>query len=296
MHDLITEPLITVRNKDKELGMTLPQVLAACARDEVEDFPHLRAHQEHPWHALLAQLSAIAAVNAGLDEMPVEQEAWSLMLRDLTKDEFPDGEPWHLVIEDQSKPAFLQPPNGNPRFTRRYPTEVSPDAMDVTFGSRRHETKDGTIVRPEPDHWLYALTAVQTANGLTGRSLYQVSRMNGGYANRHGFSVTPSTRWGRHITRDATVLTRHCQGAAVKHLLLWTHPWEGWKDEFIRMKDVHPHELYIEVCRRLRLFHDAAGTIRNARGTSRSPRTDSKGQFGKVSDPWTLTQTKTATT
>ena len=39
---------------------SLPALLAALAADTVRDFPALRPHQRHPWHAFLSQLAAIA--------------------------------------------------------------------------------------------------------------------------------------------------------------------------------------------------------------------------------------------
>ena len=295
MMNILTDPVITVTRARASTTMTLPEVLAACARDEIDDFPHIRAFQEHPWHALLAQLAAIAAIDSGLTGMPDDEATWTQALAALTKDEFPGQEPWHLVVEDQEKPAFLQPPTMDPGFTRHSPVDRSPDTIDLTVGSRRHEVKDGIIGRPLPDHWIYALTSTQTSNGYTGKRQHGISRMNLGYANRHGFSITPSTRWGRHIMRDAAVLARARQGSPVRHLLLWTRPWAGKKGETIALEELEPRELYIEICRRLRLFQDERGTVRAARGTSLSPRLDAKEKLGDVGDPWTLVQKGKAT-
>ena len=36
---------------------SLPELMAAMAADTVRDFPALRPHQRHPWHAFLVQLA-----------------------------------------------------------------------------------------------------------------------------------------------------------------------------------------------------------------------------------------------
>ena len=51
----------------------------------------------------------MAMHRAGLAEPPRDAEEWLRIIRALTAD-YPDGEPWHLVVEDITKPAFMQPP------------------------------------------------------------------------------------------------------------------------------------------------------------------------------------------
>ena len=238
-HNLLTEPLLTVALPDGPATLSLPETLAACARDDVEDFPHLRAFQEHSWHAFLAQLAAMAMVDNGLPEPPQEPTAWRLMLEALTAQEFPAQEPWHLAVEDQDRPAFLQPPTLQRRFTELagrsgagFPSLAqTPGDIDLPVNSRHHDVKAGTAQNPAPDHWIFALVSCQTGAGFGGNSLYGISRMNRGYGNRHGFSITPSTRWGTHIARDARVLAQAHRGSAVRHLLLWTIPWQGGRDD-----------------------------------------------------------------
>ena len=55
---LLDEPLIRWRSTDGGTlqSASLPQLLAAMAANEVRDFPALRPHQRHPWHAFLVQL------------------------------------------------------------------------------------------------------------------------------------------------------------------------------------------------------------------------------------------------
>jgi len=66
-HSLLNEALVRwrcVARGDLQRS-SLPDLFAAMARDEVRDFPALRPHQRHPWHAFLAQLAAIALHRAG---------------------------------------------------------------------------------------------------------------------------------------------------------------------------------------------------------------------------------------
>ena len=121
--------------------------------------------------------------------------------------------------------------------------------------------------------------------------------MNSTYGNRHGFSITPSLRWGAHVARDARVLASTHQGALIRHLLLWTIPWPGLKNDIIDPQRLRPWPLYIEICRRIRLFdpESAPGHIQAAVGTSKSRRIDAKDLKGLLDDPWTLQQKNKAT-
>ena len=110
MYNLLTEPLIRYdQSGGGRVVASLPQVYAALLADEVEAFPALRPHQRHAWHAFLVQLGAMAMHQAGLAELPETAGEWAGLLRGLTPD-WPDEEPWQLVVDDITKPAFMQPP------------------------------------------------------------------------------------------------------------------------------------------------------------------------------------------
>ena len=296
MTNLLTDHPITTTTTSGPEAHSLPETLAACITDQIEDFTHLRPFQEHPWHAFLTQLGAIAMVKADLTTPPDTPAGWYAALESLTRDSFPEQEPWTLVVDDLQLPAFMQPPPGDPKFLSKYPSSPTPDSIDLTIGSRRHDVKDGVATAPSDDHWIYALISIQTAQGYSGPYLQRISRINQAYGNRHAFSITPSTRWGRHITRDMTILATQFAGADVDNLLLWTYPWTGLKGDTISLDDLHPWPIYIEVCRRLRLHTDEAGVIRATRGTSRSKRIDDQDRLGEVQDPWQLYQENKVTT
>src|SRR5690606_14356660 len=166
MFNLLAQPIISAA----PLGpLTLPGVLAALARDEVDDFPALRAHQGMFWHMFLVQLAALALHGAGETEIPEEEETWRRLLRGLTKD-FPDDEPWCLVVDDWAKPAFMQAavpsdliiigPSGNKLFKFPSKSEVektvySPDALDILITAKNHDLKRDTARGAEAEDWLF---------------------------------------------------------------------------------------------------------------------------------------------
>ena len=308
--NLLEDPVISTRLEQgpSPFGqLTLPEVLEACAHDAIEDFPYLRTFQEHPWHALLTQLAALAMVNVGMTTFPDTADVWQMILADLTEDEHPGQEPWHLLVEDQDRPAFLQPPTLDPTFITKarlnpQPARprlfLTPDAIDIPVASRHHEVKTGHTHEPKTEHWLFALVSCQTAHGYSGPYTYGISRMNGAYSNRHSFSITPSHRWGAHIVRDATVLAREYEHNEVRHLLLWLRPWQGLKNEAIDPESIRPWPLYVEICRRMRLRPDPAvpGAIQAAASTTRSRRIDAGARKGLMDDPWTLAHKDRSTT
>ncbi len=59
--NLLDVPLVTVTDPSgsRASRRTLPETLAALVCGDVGDFPRLRPHQRHVWHALLVQLSAL---------------------------------------------------------------------------------------------------------------------------------------------------------------------------------------------------------------------------------------------
>ena len=71
---LLDRPLLTTLDPSGcgTLRRTLPGVLAGLVRDEISDFPKLRPHQRHVWHAFLVQIAALATLGG---EPPPEDEA-----------------------------------------------------------------------------------------------------------------------------------------------------------------------------------------------------------------------------
>ena len=295
--NLLSDAVMTIRSDGGDLRTTLPGLYAMAARGEDAELTAIRPHQRHAVHATLCQIGAIALISAGLTECPDSPEAWWALLNGLTEQEFPGQEPWQMVVADITMPAFLQPPVTRPELADQYRrTFRTPDEIDLTVGSKRHDVKDGRIQQAEPEHWLYALINCQCAGGFEGAWVYGVSRMNQGYGNRHGFSVTPNTRTGPHLRRDIDTLAMNHRRDDVAGHLLWTRSWDGTAEESIGIEQMATPALYVEAGKRMRLIRGPDGRIHAARATSRSARIDPAETKGRTEDPWTVTTDQKAVT
>ena len=295
--NLLQSPIIRVTAGNGRLEtVSLPEVYQALMLDEVEAFPALRPHQRHPWHAFLTQLGAIALHRSGKDELPTSAKDWRSRLLNLTAD-WPDDEPWCLVVDDITQPAFMQPPVVSVSADRDYKTEVpTPDGLDLLVTSKNHDLKVSTAAAPEADDWVFALVTLQTSAGFSGSGNYGISRMNGGTGSRPAFTLTPSTRPGLHLRRDMAALLECRERLLIDYpmrndgiALLWTTPWEGQEAEALPLKALEP--FYIEICRRIRLRREGGRKFRAVRATSAAtrigPKKAMKALKGVVGDPWT---------
>ena len=304
MFNLLTEPLIRFHHSvNGHVEASIPEVYAALMDDEVEAFPALRPHQRHAWHAFLVQLGAMAMHRAGLDEPPESAEEWAKIIRGLTP-VYPDDEPWQLVVDDITKPAFMQPPARSAEKLAEYlykmvkgkhepkngekEKALSPDELDMLVTSKNHDLKSAVATQAHTDDWIFALATLQTMEGFGGARNYGISRMPSGYGNRPAFSLTPSTRPGGHFKHDLIALLKHRQSMLEEYpmtdsgiSLLWVIPWDGTKAESKLLTKMEPY--YIEVCRRVRLKKES-GKVVAARANSDAKRiVDAKGLTG---DPW----------
>ena len=294
MHNTLEEKLVCVDHSAKErVKASLPEVYATLMADEVDAFPALRSHQRHAWHAFLVQLGAIAMHNAGISDPPEDADQWHRIIRALTKDEFPDDEPWSLVVEDITKPAFMQPPAPHPSKQSDYKNTVTtPDALDMLVTSKNHDLKSSIAAQANPDDWIFALISLQTMQGFSGNKNYGISRMNGGMGSRPAFGITPSERFGAHVKRDMMVLLE-CRHSLVEelqlqkkgHSLVWTLPWDGAPAEALLLDSMDP--FYLEVCRRIRLCQDDGENVYAISAPSNAARMESKALKGITGDPWT---------
>ena len=289
MFNLMTEPLFRFDQSGKpRSNASLPQVYAALMANEVDAFPALRPHQRHAWHAFLVQLGAMAMHHAGLSQPPGDADEWQALIRGLTPD-WPGDEPWQLVIDEITKPAFMQPPASSQEREKEYKSEVStPDELDMLVTSKNHDLKSSVATQASVDDWVFALVSLQTMEGFGGKSNYGISRMPSGYGNRSAFSITPSIRLGLHIRRDIVALMEHRQAILEEYPmidkgigLLWVLPWDGTNAEMLLINQMEP--FYIEICRRVRLQYtdNQLSALRTTSGGRRIA--DFKGLTG---DPW----------
>jgi CRISPR system Cascade subunit CasA len=303
--NLLDDPVFTVRTPAGQDMCSLPRIYALLGRDEVEGFAKLQAHQKQAWHCFLAQLGAIATEDR---EMPDAEGGWREALAALA-----EPEAWNLYTKDLRKPAFMQPPGPDwalealaestrrealnpytenvdrPGLTRLLMpvkkredfSEIHPTEYDVPVLSKSHALKLRRMHTPEPEHWVYLLVNVQTT-GFYSPGGRRNSRMNGSYASRPFFGLTPSLRLGQWIMHDIRVLKEHVSEIEEHYdyernvtPLLWTEPWDG--KESIELKELHP--LYIDCARRIRKGHV---WMKSTTSTERVAGA-AKGQTG---DPW----------
>lgn len=285
--DLLDEALIHMRGVDGRVApYSLPAVLGALAGGHVfGDFPALQAHQRHPWYAFLVQVAAIAMHRAGLDAPPTDPDTWRSLLLALSDTR---REPWCLVVDDPAHPALLQA--AAPDVAGFKSVLGHPDELDILITSKNHDVKALRIDAPAPEHWLFALIALQTMQGYPGRGYYGIARMNGGSGNRPAVGHQPSLGWGARFRRDvagllaarSTLADTYGYRADGGVELLWLPPWD--RETPLSLGELGP--LFVEICQAVRL--EWRGDRIVARKTTQgAARVDAKAQSGRTGDPWT---------
>lgn len=291
-YSLLSDPLFSVRNQaHQRVMLTLPGVLSSLEEGSITAFEALQIHQRQAWHSFLIQLAALGVSRSKRASTPRNAEVWKGSLLTLT-----DGleEAWTLVVNDLSKPAFMQPPipEGSLEAAHYKLDVTTPDDLDILVTSSNHDVKSNRITAPFIEHWLYAVIVEQTMEGFLGRGNYGIVRMNGGFGNRPQIGMTPSLDWSTCFQRDLAMLLSARKQIIDKYdynnegvALLWLLPWDGKKASAIALNKCDP--FFIEVCRRLR-FQEQDGGLRCWRANTMGPRIgvsdDLKGITG---DPWT---------
>jgi CRISPR system Cascade subunit CasA len=287
---LLTEPLIRYRRADdgRTVAASLPELFVALAADEVRDYPALRPHQRHPWHAFLVQLAAIALHKAARTDAFKTADEWSAALMAVTPDD-PDGAAWCLVTPPD-RPALLQAAVVGGSIAEWKSRSFAADEIDMLVTSKNHDVKGSRARRSQPEDWLFALLSLQTQEGFLGAGNYGISRMNGGFASKPGVGVAAvglqGARWARDIgallaQRERTVEERGLQGEDGL-ALVWLAPWDGLGS--LSFSSLDP--FYIEICRRIRL--QSSGDAITSVGTgSKAARIAAKELNGLTGDAWT---------
>lgn len=287
---LLTEPIIRYRRASdgEPVNVSLPQLFVALVEDQVRDYPALRPHQRHPWHAFLVQLAAIALHKAGRTVAFETADEWRDALLTLTPDD-PDGAAWCLV-SPPGRPALLQAAVAGASISDWKSAAFAADEIDMLVTSKNHDVKGSRAYRSQPEDWLFALLSLQTQEGFLGAGNYGISRMNGGFASKPGVGVAavglPGARWARDIAsllaqRGRTVEAHGLQdegGLA----LVWLAPWDGLGSLSFAKLD----PFYIEICRRIRL-QSTGGKITSVGTGSKAARIAAKELNGLTGDAWT---------
>ena len=287
---LLTEPLVRYRRvgDGRTINASLPELFVALAADEVRDYPALRPHQRHPWHAFLVQLAAIALHKAERPTGVDTADEWRDTLLALTPDD-PDGAAWCLV-SPPNRPALLQAAVVGGSIAEWKSAAFAADEIDMLVTSKNHDIKGSRVRRSQPEDWLFALLSLQTQEGFLGAGNYGISRMNGGFASKPGIGVAAvglhGARWARDVSallaqRERTVEERGLQ-ADDGLALVWLAPWDGLGSLSFAKLD----PFYIEICRRIRLR--SVGDAITSIGTgSKAARIAAKELNGLTGDAWT---------
>lgn len=294
MLNILNERVIrTTLTRGDTARLSLPQVYDAMAADAVAGFPGLRRHQEHAWHALLAQLGAIASHAGGRDRVPTGAAGWHKALSRLTGGA--DGaHAWNLIEPDVHKCAFLQPAAspGMETYRRRVPC---PDDLDVLVTAANHDVKRSVARCAQADDWIFTLVSVQTCGDYQGGGKQRIVRMNGGHSSRAGVGLAPADGdRGAHLFHDIRRMLQRRERLLERYrtmfaaegglALLWTAPWRG--DDPLPLDGGELDPYFVEVCRQIRLAEED-GEIVGWDRTTKAPRIDGKAAAGNVGDFWT---------
>lgn len=287
--NLLDEQLLHYRRTDtgERIATTLPELFVAMTQDHVRDFPALRPHQRHPWHAFLVQLAAIALHRAEQTKPFATTTEWRAALLALTPNDS-DGAAWCLV-SPVNKPAFMQAPEPSGSISNWKNCLIAADELDMLVTSKNHDLKAARMSCSSPQDWVFALVSLQTQEGVLGSGNYGISRMNRGYGSRCGVGIHPKGNWGARWQRDLTSVIDGRNTAIDSfafiskggHALVWTIPWDG--NSSLSFESLDPW--YIEICRCIRLAHSPDGLMAFAT-SSKAPRIAAKERNGITGDPW----------
>lgn len=293
-------PLFPIDTRVGRETVSLPDVFARLCDGSLLGFDGLAAHQRPGWSLFLYQTAALALVRSGDADAVGDDAAW----RDLAdpaawRERLAALTPgcaetaWSLVVDDVTRPAFLQPPIRRRSIDDYKPVAETPDELDVLVTAKGHDVKPARAGAPAPHDWVYALTNLQTMQGYSGRGNFGIARMNGGFASRPMFMLAPSADPGTCFRRgvEAALAARAAaldlEGGYYRddgHALLWLEPWDD--DSALALADLDP--LFVEVCRRIRLVRRAEGCIEARGRPSQSARVQvPKEAKGNLGDAWT---------
>lgn len=305
MHDLLTDPLIGVRTREGARRLALPELLATLSAGEIDGYTGLRAHQADPWHVFLVQLAASIQARRPTGSLPTDADYWREGLLDLAED---CREAWQLVVEDVTKPAFMQHPwqsweaeaadygvktsRGQTVFDAKATT---PDELDVLVTAKNHDVKMARTGAELLEAWLYALVMLQTTSGFLGQGNYGIVRMNGGFASRAIVSWTESREVSaRFITETQALRALRDEAHADFHytprgvVLTWLKHWDRNGHQFHLTGKTALEPWFIEACRPIRLRMLEDGQLIALGATTRARQIGPKTlENGDVGDPWT---------
>lgn len=288
MHDLLTDPLISIRRAVGDSKVSLPELLATLARGEVLGYPRLRPHQMDPFHVVTVQLAASILARRTRGNPPTDPQFWRDGLLDLADG---DASAWQLVVNDPTVPAFMQSPCASKADFKQYkPKATTPDELDILVTAKDHDVKSARLRAGDSELWLAALITSQTTCGYLGSGNYGIFRMNSGSGSRSIVSTVTDTRPAPRFREEVPiVLAIRQQSLAAPFgyrergvVLTWLKPWDRSGSQYA-FSELDP--LFIEAARAVRL-HAIDGAIEAVQATSKARQIGGLDN-GDCGDPWT---------
>lgn len=309
--NLLDEQLLHYRRttSGERIAATLPEVFVAMTQDHVRDFPALRPHQRHPWHAFLVQLATIALHHAGHAEPFSTVGEWRAALLALTPNDR-DGAAWCLV-SPIDRPAFLQSPilprleldkKGKERFVEydQWEKLIAADLIDVIKASKNHDLKIQRVTRASFDDWIFALVSLQAQSSSDSGSYKQSVRVAGGYGRRASVGISTNKGCGARWRRDLSLSVEKRRAVAHDFVLnergvslVWLLPWDGSEKSALSTSQLAP--FFLENCRRIRFEFEAGKLIARTDKTPNTRiQTSGDGKTGDIWAPINLVPNKTS--
>lgn len=290
--NLLVDPVFTVVRAGTEGRLNLPALLQALGEDRVESLFGLQRHQEDAFHVFLCYLAGAVLAREGRDGPQQTEAFWRDGIRRLTaSDGCPDDSAWTLVVEDVTRPAFMQPPlTDSQSFKVFKPKARTPDELDLLPTAKNHDVKSARGGFPAEVDWIFALVSLQTASGFFGQGNYGIARMNGGFGSRPvcaTYSVrTLGGRFAEDLVRllgarDA-ILDGPWSYAPSGSILLWVLPWDLRSS--LPLSKLDP--FFTEVSRAVRLKREGGALVAYGSPT-KVARIAAKEAKGVLGDPWT---------
>jgi len=287
--NLLTEPIFRTQTNRRQQTLSLPALLAALGRDEIESLPGLQRHQEDPFHIFLCYLAAAVLDRQGLSDPRQSEGFWRDGIRQLTGRE--DDAAWTLVVEDITKPAFMQPClTSKSLLEKLIPKATTPDELDVLQLAKNHDVKSTRAIHPNPEDWVYSLISLQTTVGHMGRGNYGIARMNSGTGSRICVGLVYKTSLGGRWIGDTTKLLEYrpiILGGKWLYradglVLTWVKPWN--LETSLSTKELDP--FFIESARARRLLYDKEKIVVLGGDGGTTRHINAETQKGVMGDPW----------
>jgi len=288
--NLLTDEVFRVVTSGKTVRISLPGLLQALGEDWVDALGGVQRHQADIFHIFLCYLAGSVLVRSGRTNPHQPAGFWLDGLRGLVGRN--DDCAWELVVEDPTKPAFMQPPaRSTSVFEKEYkPDSFTPDALDLLQMAKNHDVKTARAIAADHEAWILSLISLQTASGYSGKKHYGISRMNSGSGSRVCIGWQEDRRVGKRFLRDVKILLEH-RKKLIKPTYpyidyglncLWLEPWDGATG--LSLSNLDP--FFIEIARRVRLVR-REGRIEVLFATSETTRIIARDLKGNVGDPWT---------